>query len=70
MFVPRGPTGGAPDTSSLGAPTVVVILVLLFGGTVYLWQTRYIRPKTAYALLVVYLLGIAAIALWSYRHPM
>ena len=32
----------------LGAPTAVVILVLLFGATVYLWRARYIRPVTGY----------------------
>ena len=54
----------------LGAPTAVVILVLLFGATVYLWRARYIRPVTAYVLMAVYAVAIVVVAIWSYRHPM
>ena len=63
MKVSRGEGG-------LGAPTAVVVLVLLFGATVYLWRARYIRPVTAYALMAIYVLAIIAVAFWSYRHPM
>jgi len=63
MKVSRGETG-------LGAPTAVVVLVLLFGATVYLWRARYIRPVTAYVLMAVYVVAIVAVGFWSYRHPM
>ena len=63
MKVSRGEGG-------LGPPTAVVVLVLLFGATVYLWRARYIRPVTAYALMVLYVVAIIAVAFWSYRHPM
>jgi hypothetical protein len=63
MKVSRGEGG-------LGAQTAVVILVLLFGATVYLWRARYIRPVTAYVLMALYVVAIGAIAIWSYRHPM
>ena len=63
MKVSRGEGG-------LGAPTAVVVLVLLFGATVYLWRARYIRPVTAYGLMAVYMVAIIALGIWSYRHPM
>ena len=63
MKVSRGEGG-------LGAPTAVVVLVLLFGATVYLWRARYIRPVSAYVLMAAYVVAIVAVAIWSYRHPM
>jgi hypothetical protein len=53
----------------LAAPTLMVLLVLLLGATVYLWQARYIRRVTAYVLLAANMLAIVAVALWSYRNP-
>ena len=70
MKIPRGQNGLTQNSGGLGASTAVVILVLLFGATVYLWRARYIRRQTACVLMAVYVLAIAAIAVWTYRHPM
>ena len=67
----KGPRGqGGLDGASLGAPTAVVVLVLLFGATIYLWRARYIRPSSAYVLMAVYILAIIGLGIWTYRHPM
>lgn len=47
-------------TAALASPAVVVILVLLFGATVYLFTQKYIRPTTAYVLMVLF----AAAIIW------
>jgi len=70
MKLPRGQGGSVADTASLGAPTSVVIIVLVFGATVYLWRARYIRPSTAYVVMAACVLSIAAVAYWTYSHPM
>jgi len=48
----------------------VVIIVLVFGATAYLWRARYIRPSTAYVVMAACVLSIAAVAYWTYSHPM
>ncbi len=69
MRTSKGPAS-ATDTASLGAPTVVVILVLMLGATIYLWRARYIRRTTAYALMAILVVAIAVIGVWTYSHPM
>lgn len=69
MRTSKGPAS-ATDTASLGAPTVVVILVLMLGATIYLWRARYIRRTTAYASMAILVLAIAVIGVWTYSHPM
>ena len=58
------------DSASLGAPTAIVILVLMLGATIYLWRARYIRPKSAFVLMTVFALAIVALGIWSYSNPM
>lgn len=69
MRTSKGPAS-ATDTASLGSPTVVVILVLMLGATIYLWRARYIRRTTAYASMAILVLAIAVIGVWTYSHPM
>ena len=69
MRTSKGPAS-ATDTASLGAPTVVVILVLMLGATIYLWRARYIRRTTAYSLMAILVVAIAVIGAWTYSHPM
>ena len=60
---------GASGSAGLALPTVVVVLVLMFGATIFLWRARYMRRKTAYGTMAV--LGIALIGLGAYMyfHP-
>ena len=45
---------------SLASPTLLVILILMLGATIYLWRNRYLRRKTAYVVMAI--LVVAAIA--------
>jgi len=58
MRAPRVGSGGE-GSAGFGGPLIIVILVLMLGGTVYLWRKRYMRRKTAYLTLAV--LGAALI---------
>ena len=50
------PGSGAVGSESIASPAIIVLLVLLMGGTLYLWRQRYMRRRTAFTTLAV--LGI------------
>lgn len=50
-------------------PTIIVILVLLLGATVYLWRQRYIHRRTAYGVMATLFIAIVAAALFMYLDP-
>jgi cation transport ATPase len=53
----------ASGSAGLALPSVIVILVILLGATIFLWRARYMRRKTAYmtmAILVIALIGLGA----------
>ena len=60
---------GATGSAALAIPSVVVVLVLLLGATVYLWRARYMRPTTAYVTMVVVTVALIALAAYMYFHP-
>jgi hypothetical protein len=62
--------GSAAGSASLASPAIVVVLVLLIGATLYLWRARYIRRRTAFMWIAVYIIVLAALAGWMYLHPM
>jgi hypothetical protein len=57
-------------SAGLGVPAAVVILVLMFGATIFLWQARYIRRSTAFALMAALAIVLIVLGVWSYSHPM
>lgn len=69
MKVPKG-AGGAESSATLAIPAIVVILVLVFGATIYLWRARYIRRRTAYVVMLVTVVAIVGLGTWNYLHPM
>jgi hypothetical protein len=71
MKVPKGLAGTEPaNSNSLVTPSVVVVLVLILGATIYLWRARYIRRRTAYVLVPILSAAIVILCAWTYLHPM
>lgn len=56
--------GGA--SAGLASPTIVVVLVLLLGATIYLWRARYLRPSTAYYTMIILALMLIAVGALMY----
>jgi phosphoglycerol transferase MdoB-like AlkP superfamily enzyme len=56
-------------SAGLSTPAAVVVIVLLLGGTIYLWRARYIRRKTAYAIMSILVISLVALTVWQYLYP-
>lgn len=54
-------------TAALASPAVIVILVLLFGATVYLFTQRYIRPATGYVLMIFFAIAVVWVGILMSR---
>jgi hypothetical protein len=59
----------ASGSAGLALPTVVVVLVLLLGATIFLWRARYMRRKTAYGTMAVLAIALICLGAYMYFHP-
>jgi hypothetical protein len=66
MRAPLASGTGQSATAAFANPAVLVILLLLFGATAYLFRQRYIRPGTAYALMTLFAGAIVAVGTLLY----
>jgi hypothetical protein len=62
-------TGSEGGTTGLASPTIVVILVLMLGATIYLWRTRYLRPTTAYVTIAILVIALFVLGTLMYTSP-
>jgi hypothetical protein len=60
---------GTSSSAALAIPSVVVLLVLMLGATIYLRQARYIRRRTSYLIMAVLLIALLGLGAFMYRHP-
>jgi len=67
MRTPIASGAAQSATAALASPAVVVILVLLFGATIYLLVQRYIRPTTGYILMIVFAIAIVWVGILMSR---
>jgi hypothetical protein len=70
MRTPFAARNSESMASTLASPAFLVVLVLLFGATVYLWRQRYIRRRAAYVVMTILGVTIAVVGLMMYRAQM
>jgi uncharacterized membrane protein len=70
MRVPVASVSGSSIRSAdLGSPAFVVFLVLALGATIFLWRARYIRRRTAYAMIAIIIIGLIIVGALMYTAP-
>ena len=62
LSAPIGEGGKASTLAGLGGPAMIVLLVLMLGATIYLWQARYLRRSSAYLIIAVLVVALALLA--------
>ena len=60
MKAPLASENGQSAAAALANPAVLVILIIIFGATVYLFRQRYIEPRTAYVVMII----VAIVTIW------
>lgn len=65
----RGPgsAAAAAGSENIAGPVLLVVLVLLIGGTVYLWRQRYMRRKTAYVIMAILFVALIVAGYQTYQ---
>lgn len=65
----KAPTSGEESgigSGDLVGPAALVILVLILGATIYLWQAGYIRRVTAFFTILFLVAMIVVAGFWIY----
>jgi len=62
-------SGVKTDTAASGnlSSSVLIILVLAIGATIYLQRAGYIRPKTGVVTTLIFVLLLLVLGFWMYR---